>query len=205
MDSKTHALIKENVIPSKQQNGDDESDFSMSSCIPVAVLQMSNNITRIVFESRLQTTTSMYAIRVGKEYDIGNIITVDIDSNDVVTEMHNIHKQQHTNTANYKFTGFAILKDDDRSYFIYNELPGNLERDPDKMKKVNSSKMDETAVIYTTVENGKVVRKILINKDQDSGIDAILPGSYISAAGEKEIFVLRKIKSDVYLTKIFIK
>ena len=207
MNSKTHALIKENIIPFtlQKQNGDDESDFSMSSCIPVAVLQMSNNITRIVFESRLQTTTSMYAIRVGKEYDIGNIITVDIDSNDVVTEMHNIHKQQHTNTENYKFTGFAILKDDDKSYFIYNELPGNLERNPDKMKKVNSSKMDETAVIYTTVENGNVVRKILINKDQDSGIDAILPGSYISGAGEKEIFVLRKIKSDVYLTKIFIK
>lgn len=165
----------------QRQNSNDEIDFSMSSCIPVAVLQMSNNITRIVFESRLQTTSSVYAIQVGKEYDIGNIITVDIDSNNVVAEIHNIGKQQHTNTSNYKFTGFAILNNNDKSYFIYNELPDNLQRDPDKMKKVNSSKIDETAVIYTTVDNGKVVRKILINKDQNAGVDAILPGSYISS------------------------
>jgi hypothetical protein len=205
VDSKTHSLIKESVIPFKRQNDNDESDFSMSSCIPVAVLQMNNNITRIVFESRLITTSSFYAIQVGREYDIGNIITVDIDSNNVVTEIHNIQKQQHTNTSNYKFTGFAILKGEDKSYFIYNELPGNLQREPDKMEKVNSSKMDETAVIYTTVDNGKVVRKILINKEDNSGIDAILPGSYLSSTEKNEIYVLRKIKSDVYLTKIFIE
>ncbi|MEP6583920.1 MAG: hypothetical protein ABJA90_06625 [Ginsengibacter sp.] len=207
IDAKTHALIKENVIPFRAQTRDsnDENNVSMSSCIPVAVLQMNNNLTRIVFESRLITTTSMYAIQVGKEYDIGNIITVDLDSNNVVTEIHNIQKQQHTNTLNYKFTGFAILKNDDESFFIYNELPGNLQRDPDKMKKVNSSKIDETAVIYTTLDGGKVVRKILIDKGENSGIDAILPGSYFSAKGKNEIYVLRKIKSDVYLTKIFLK
>ena len=88
------------------------------------------------------------------------------------------------------YTGFAILNHDDKSYFIYNELPEDLMVTPNKMKAINSSKMDDTVPIYKVVDNGKVVRKILIDKTLHSGIDAVIPGAYLKSQDENEIYVL---------------
>ncbi len=71
------------------------------------------------------------------------------------------------------------------------------------MKKVNSSKIDETAIIYTEIDGDKVQRNILVNKNSE-GIDALLPGTYLSSPYKDEIYALRKIKNEVYLIKIFI-
>ncbi|MEO8110587.1 MAG: hypothetical protein ABI594_11165 [Ginsengibacter sp.] len=201
----SHTLQGESAIPFKltNQNKNSEDAFSLSSSILKTIIPISDNKTRVVFESRLETTSTVYGISVEREYDIGNIATVDIDSNNTVTEMHNIQKQQHTRSSDYKYTGFAILNHGNKSYFLYNELPGNLGRSPDKMKKVNSSKIDETAIIYTEIDGDKVQRNILVNKDAD-GIDALLPGTYLPSPYKDEVYALRKIKNDVYLVKIFI-
>ncbi len=206
VDTKTHTLIKEIVIPFKvkSEKNNIEGDFALSSCIIVDVIPFNENNLKIVFESRLETTATMYGITIEREYEIGNIITVDIDSNHIVKEIHKIRKQQHTSKTNYKYTGFSILNNENKSYFIYNELPENLQRTPDKMKKVNSSKIDETVVIYTVVDSNKVKRKVLINKDPKSGIDAILPNSYIVDNYKNQIYLLRKIRADIFLTKIFV-
>jgi hypothetical protein len=141
---------------------------------------------------------------VDRQFDIGNITTTDLDSNYTVTAIHNIHKQQRTNPANYKFTGFVVLHNGGRSYFVYNELPENLQRTPDRMKRVNSSKMDETAIIFTLVDSNddKIVRTVLIDKNAKNNVDALLPNSYL--AEENTLYALRRINNDNYLIKIFL-
>ncbi len=88
IDITSHTLQGESAVPFKipNQNKNKEDEFSMSSSILKTIIPISNNKTRVVFESRLETTTSLYGISVEREYDIGNIATVDIDSNNTVTE-----------------------------------------------------------------------------------------------------------------------
>ena len=201
----SHSLINENLIPLKGSNGGSEAEaFSLASGILTTVLPMPNKGLRIVFESRLETTATVYGVPVDRQFDIGNILTADIDSNYAVTAIHSIHKQQRTNSANYKFTGFATLHQGDKSYFIYNELPENLQRTPDKMKRVNSSKIDKTAIIYTLVNSNeyKIVRAIFIDKNKEDGIDALLPNAQLSE--RNTVYALRRINDDNYLIKIFL-
>ena len=72
------------------------------------------------------------------------------------------------------------------------------------MKRVNSSKMDETAIIFTLVNinDDKIVRTILIDKNSGDHIDALLPNSYL--AEKNTLYVLRRINNDNYLIKIFL-
>lgn len=202
----SHRLINENAILLKANNPAAWTNeaFALSSGMLSAVVALSNKGLRIVFESRLETTSTLYGIPLDRQFDIGNIITADLDSNYTVTSIHNIRKQQRTNPANYKYTGFALLHQGDKSYFIYNELPENLRRKPDEMKRVNSSKMDETAVIYTLVNSNdeKINRTILIDKNSKDHIDALLPNSYLSE--RNTLYVLRRINDDNYLVKIFL-
>ena len=144
LDSKTQTLIKESAIPFKvkKENDSEESDFSLSSCIIVATIPYGENNLKIVFESRLETTATLYGIPIAREFDIGNIFTIDIDSSNEVKEIHKIRKQQLTSKERLKYTGFSILNYETKSYFIYNELPENLLRPPNKMKIVNSSNID---------------------------------------------------------------
>ncbi|HKR03996.1 MAG TPA: hypothetical protein VJY62_05105 [Bacteroidia bacterium] len=203
INTKNHSLIRESIVPFKMGEGNLEGDFSLSSCIPVAIIPISESGLKIVFESRLKTTAKFYGITVDEEYEIGNIITIDMDSSHAITDIHKIRKDQYSGDGNYKYTGFAILNHNNKSYFIYNELPENLQRKPNEFEGVGSGKLNKTVVIYTAVDSNKVKRKILINKEPDSGTNAIIPGSYISANDKSEIYLLRKIKKDVFLTKVF--
>ena len=208
IDTKNHKLVKELTVPFKTSNSDNanDDDFSLSSCIPIHVITTANNGLRIVFESRLKTTTTYYGINMQKEYDIGDIIIVDVDSNYVTKQINRINKKQHTNEEKFQFTGFALLTYKGKSYFIYNELPDNLLCPPDEMKKVKSSKTDETVVVYATIDGGKVQRNILINKPPKSDTDAIFPGSYLRDRNKREtIYLLQKKGTDMYLTKIFVE
>jgi hypothetical protein len=204
IDTKNKRRIDESIIPfsSKKILGGDVN-FTLSSCIPIGMNYMKDKVIRFIFESRQLTTSSVYFIPVDKEFDIGNIVTVDIDSSNTAIEIHNIKKKQHTGKANYKFTGLAILKSLDKTYFIYNELPGNLSCPVEKMKTVNSAKMDETAIIYTVIDGGKVARKILIDKVNNSAVDAVIPLDCIRTNSEKELFILRKINKDIFITTIY--
>jgi hypothetical protein len=206
LDRENHKLINENVIPLKANNRSASSPetFSLSSGMLTAILPLCNKGLRMVFESRLETTSTLYGLAVDRQFDIGNITTTDLDSNYTVTAIHNIHKQQRTNPANYKFTGFVVLHNGGRSYFVYNELPENLQRTPDRMKRVNSSKMDETAIIFTLVDSNddKIVRTVLIDKNAKNNVDALLPNSYL--AEENTLYALRRINNDNYLIKIFL-
>jgi len=211
IDTKSYKLVKEVAIPFKTgSSGDsdnaDNDDFSLSSCIPMQIITTANNGLRIVFESRLRTTTTYYGIKLQNEFDIGDIITVDVDSNYVAKQINRIKKKQHTNEEKFQFTGYAPLTYKGKSYFLYNELPRNLQCPPDEMKKVNSSKTDETVVIYATIDSGKVQRTILINKPPKSATDAIFPGSVFRDKNKRQvIYLLRKKEADMYLTKIFIE
>lgn len=206
LDRESHRLINENAILLQSNNPAAWSNeaFSLSSGMLSGVLALSNKGLRIVFESRLETTSTLYGIPLDRQFDIGNIITADLDSNYKVSSIHNIRKQQRTNPTNYKYTGFAVLHQDDKSYFIYNELPENLRRKPDEMKRVNSSKMDETAIIYTLVRSNdeKIARTILVDKSSKDHIDAVLPNSYLSE--KNTLYALRRIDDDNYLMKIFL-
>jgi len=206
IDPVSHVLIKEDIVPFEIKGGDKEyqRDFSLFSCIPVAAIPLGNGRLRMVFESRLQTITKLYWAEIANEFEIGNIITVDLDANNSVTEIHKVKKDQNTEEGYFKFTGFAILIHAGKSYFIYNELPGNLQLNPKDFEPVTWKKISKTVVIYTSVDSNKVKRNILISKDPDSGTDAIIPGSYLRAHDKSEIYLLRKIKKDVFLTKIFI-
>jgi hypothetical protein len=201
-----HSLISENVIPFKASEASrhGKSDLTLSSCIPVDVMQMNKNDLRIIFESRLQTTTSMYGLPVAEEFDMGNIITIDLDSNNVITEIHKIRKQQHSDESEL-YTGFVTLNHKNANYFIYNELAENLERTPDDFKMLNVSRIDKAKIIYTFVDSGKVKRKILVDRPPGSPVDAILPNASLHAYDKSEIYLLRKIGKDVFLTKVFIE
>lgn len=205
VDCKTLSLMKEKVIPFKEhaENSTDESDISLSACIPMEIIPMSDDRLKIVFESRLKTTNSFYGIPVSNVFNMGNIVTIDMDSNNVVTEIHSIKKQQGATKESFNLTGFATLNHNNKSYFIYNELPDNLKRIPSKMNGISSGRYNETIVIYTVADSGKVIRKPLIDKLPYSDTDAIIPSSYLEQKNERQIFLLRKKGSDVYLTKIF--
>ena len=144
----------------------------------------------------------VYGITVSKEYDMGNIFTVDMDSSFNVTEIHKIKKQQYSSVDAFKFIGFTSLCRDNETYFIYNELPENISKSPDDMKPLKTGKLDEAGVIYTKLGQDKVSRKILIPKTGPKNVDLLLPWSSFVSRPENEMFVVRKIKDDFFLTKI---
>ena len=206
LDPQTHTLISENVIPFKRekQNPEDEIDFSLSSCIIQGIIPLSNGGLRVIFESRLRIINKLYGITVDNDYQISNIITMDVDSNNTVTEIHKIKKQQEADESSFKYSGFSILNYHDQSYFIYNELSENLDRTPDKMKKINLSRIDKTSVIYATVDNHQVLRRMLIDKSPDAVPNAVLPYRCLTDSKKGEAYILRKMNQDIYLTKIFV-
>ncbi len=203
----SNTLVKESIVPFKRKNEEknEETNISLSSCIIKKVLTFDDNRSSIIIESRLKTTTTMYGVPVANQYEIGNIITMDLDSNDSITEIHKIKKDQYATPDYYRYTGFAILADSRQSFFIYNDLAENLQKTPDKMKKVKPGNIDETVVIQTTIENNKVKRSQLIDKLPDAGIDAVLPNSYLSDIKKGEIYLVRKVNSEYFPIKIYIK
>ena len=205
LDSKTNSLISENFIPFKLDTGNvnDDNGFMLSACINVGIIPMKNDALKLVYESRKSTTTYLYGIPVSTEYDLGNIITMDLDSNHVVSDIHKIRKQQHSNKYATDFIGLAILSHADKSYFIYNELEENLTKTPDNMKQVNASKMEKTNVIYSVVENGKVLRKPIIKKENKKDIDAIILSTHLHSNNGDELYLPRKINQQVFLTKFY--
>ncbi len=220
INSKSHTLISESVVPFSclNKNTGKENYFSLEYCTISSMFSQEANGLKIVFESRIKTvvrynyfvfgagfTFGSGIIPISYRFNNGNIIIVDLDSNNVVKEIHEIMKQQYVNSKNYKYSGFATLNSATKSYYIYNELPKNLSRIPDRMKEVNSIKTDETVVIYALVDSNKVKRNLLIDKIKGSGINAVIPESSYASNTKDEIYILRRIESDIYLTKIFIK
>ena len=67
---------------------------------------------------------------------------------------------------------------------------------------VSADKLDEAGVIYTKLGQDKVSRKILIPKTGPKNVDLLLPWSSFVSRPENEMFVVRKIKDDFFLTKI---
>ncbi len=205
IDSKTKSLISESIIPFKIDSGNVNEDdgFILSACINVGIIPMKNDGLKLVYESRRATTTYLYGIPVGTDFDLGNIITIDTDSNHVVTDLHKIKKQQYSNKTNSAFLGLAILSHANKSYFIYNELEENLNKTPDQMKRVNTSRMEKTNVIYTVVENGKVLRKPIIKKENKKDTDAIMLSTFLHSNNGDELYLPRKINQQVFLTKFY--
>jgi hypothetical protein len=203
INSKTKKLLAEKIIRFVKNRAEEE-DFSLNSCIPVTIETLTDNSLRVIFESREEIKTQVYGINVGKEYNIDNIVTVDLDSNFSPVEMHKIKKQQHTNTEYFEYTGFVIMKNNNQSFYIYNELPENLELAPDKMKKVKSFKFDETVVIQTTVLNNSVRRKKLMDKSTGSLVDAIIPRKNLDTGNGKISYVIHRINENYYITKFYL-
>lgn len=204
MNMKTHKLVSERVVPFKTAKDTLEKSegFSLRSCFLTDCLPLTNKGKRFLFESRLEILQKVYGITVSKEYDMGNIFTVDMDSSFNVTEIHKIKKQQYSSVDAFKFIGFTSLCRDNETYFIYNELPENISKSPDDMKPLKTGKLDESGVIYTKLGQDKVSRKILIPKTGPKNVDLLLPWSSFVSRPENEMFVVRKIKDDFFLTKI---
>ena len=186
MNMKTHKLVSERVVPFKTAKDTLEKSegFSLRSCFLTDCLPLTNKGKRFLFESRLEILQKVYGITVSKEYDMGNIFTVDMDSSFNVTEIHKIKKQQYS------------------SVDAFNELPENISKSPDDMKPLKTGKLDEAGVIYTKLGQDKVSRKILIPKTGPKNVDLLLPWSSFVSRPENEMFVVRKIKDDFFLTKI---
>ncbi|MFT3902182.1 MAG: hypothetical protein QM727_03375 [Niabella sp.] len=202
VDLKTKQVIKEAAIPFKigAQNQAQDADFSLSSCVPVNIIPLQNGRIRILFESRLLTLT----YGVPSSYNMGDIISVDIDSTyQQVNNINVIKKKQITNPAKAIYSGFAPLTYNDTTFCIYNELPQNLQRSADRLKNVSGAKMDETVVIYAATPDPETPKKILIERAEKSGTDAIMPRTLIKDKfKDGVIYILRKKDNGTILTKI---
>jgi hypothetical protein len=180
-------------------------NISMSSCIPVYSIIEENGGIQMFFESRLHVTSGFYGIPLEQDFMIGNIISLDLDSNMNVEDIRDIRKTQNTNLNKYKYTGFCIIRNSNKTYLVYNELLSNLNRKPADFKKLLTSRLDDAMVIYTSVDSGKVKRHPLIIKSEQSEIDAILPYSSLFDEETGELFAIRRIKDDYYLTRFYFK
>ncbi|ANH80973.1 hypothetical protein A8C56_08250 [Niabella ginsenosidivorans] len=199
-DLKKHRVIRKVTIPFKTEATDDAdgADFSLKSCILTNIIPLKSGM-RVLFESRLLLTT----YGAPTSYNLGNIISVDIDTNSLVTAINLVHKKQVTNPARVKYMGFTTLTHNDITYCIYNELPGNLERSDSKLKNTRGANADETIVIAAALTPGGVEKSRVIDRSGQSDIDAILPRKVLKDSFKKGIiYVLRQKDKDVLLTKI---
>lgn len=133
----------------------------------------------------------------------GDIISIDLDNSNEIKAMHVIRKQQQYTNASHVYAGFASLQFKDKNYYVYNELPDNL-RKPDKVKQVDLNGINFTEVVYASVENDKVIRKMLIEKTFPNTTDAVYTSKYMRDLSKGEIYILRQIQLNTYLTKIFV-
>lgn len=209
IDTKSQTLLGEKFIPfycSDNNLGPNKKGFTMPYCTITDILDRPGNGMEIVFENRHAVTESMYGIDIVTTYETGSIFSVLVDSNYVVTRMCRIKKQQYVTGKNEAYTRFTLLHDSTRCFYIYNELPENLNLSPNAdIKKVKDSKVDETSIILTATENSKIIeQKMLINKTAPKQIDAILLDSSMDIEG-KELFALRRIGKEDYLIKFYLK
>jgi len=141
---------------------------------------------------------------VPTSYSMGDIIAVDISSDyNEVSHINVIGKRQVVNPPKVMYIGFTTLTRNDSTFFIYNELPENLQRPESGQKNVRGAKLDETVVIYASTAGPGVTKHILIEKTAKAGIDAIMPRTVLKDRFRKGvIYLLRKKGEDTFLTKI---
>ena len=195
----TGTVLSEKTIPFAS-NG---QSFSMPACFLKYVFHTASS-TKLVFESRSRMMSTLMFVPID-EYDAGNMLTIDLDSNDSIVDFHNIKKDQHTNSSNFRYSSFVALNGNIHPYLIYNELPVNLERTPDKMRQIDGSLVDETTIIYAAVDNGKVIRKAIVPKKEDGIIDALLFDQFLTEPNNREAILLRHRGKEVCLTRIWVE
>lgn len=206
---KSHSLVKEILVPFKTENNnfkENDNLLEMSSCIITDIQSLPEGKTRIIFESRLATTTTFYGASLGTTYEIGDIVTITIDSTFQTTGMCIIPKKQIVENENVKYTGNLVLHKGDETFFVYNELPENLDiMNVKKIKKVRNAKLDETVIMVTATNDTTIInRKILNEKKPGDEIDALLIYESLSTRND-ELYTLRKRNSTNYFTRFFIK
>ena len=202
-DLKEQRVLNKVVIPFKAEatEGSDSEDFSLASCILTDIIPIKTGL-RVLFESRLMTST--YGVPTG--YNLGNIITLDIDSSFMLKDISRIYKKQVAKPASVRYMGFIPLSYNDATFCIYNELPQNLSRPNDKIKNVKSGSIDETVVVSAALSSAGGQKSILIDKAGKTEMTAILPRTVLKDAFKKGfMYALTQKGNDVVLTKIFPK
>jgi len=105
------------------------------------------------------TTTTTY------HYYYDEVLVVNISPEGSIDWYARIPKHQHTINDNGKYSSFALMVQEDKLNFFYNDHPDNISLDDSKGRfAVWSKRPKNTVVMYTTIDNtGKMVRTPMIN------------------------------------------
>ena len=208
INTRTGGLLNEKIIPFKEGESEKEdarsNDLDLSSCIITKIVFLKSGRLMIIFESRLRTTNSFYGATISETYDINDIITVEMTPEFAVDDIHKIGKRQRTNSSNAIFTGFAVLKKENNLYYIYNELEANLKRNPDNFERLDSRELDDAVIIAASIKDDKVKREAIVVKKFDKETDVVMPGTAFEDNYNNAVYVFRKIKLSVYLSKVYL-
>jgi hypothetical protein len=223
IDEKKLVVSNEIAIPFRRIEGD--KDIYKSSIVDysgmlINLIQLDSNKTRITLESKIHrssnaawmplTFIAMGIIGVGilyhnEEEQRRSIFTIDINKSMEITEVHKVRKDQIAKEYNEKYIGFATLNDSKSVYYLYNDLPKNLNRVPKKQKAVTNVGFKSTQIVSLSDINGKIEKNVILSKKSKKEISAILPNINIQDTKKGELFSLQQIDSTVFLTKYFIK
>lgn len=98
-------------------------------------------------------------------YNYDEVLVVNINPSGNIDWYARIPKYQHTTNDNGRYSSFALMVQDDKLHFFYNDHPDNISLDDKKGKKaIWNKRAKNTVVMYTTIDNtGKMTRSPMIN------------------------------------------
>ena len=107
-----------------------------------------------------QTTT-----RTVTHYIFNEIIVVNFSSSGNINWYKRIPKYQHTTDDRGRYSSYALMKQEDKLHFFYNDHVENINIDDDKGKKYSWTKRKKkTVVMMTTIDaNGNMSRTPITN------------------------------------------